>query len=192
MALGPVKAHVAAAANAIIAQFGIKTVYGWRPVDPFPDHPSGLAVDFMITDIPNGKAVGDALAAYVVQNGVALGVKYLIWYRRTYNVVRGTWQPYTQAGQPPHTDHVHVTWNPQAGSGVVTTPVSAVGQASQTLQQLSDIASWFTDGQKVARIRIVALGVALVIFGLLRFDKVARVAGTAARQVTKVVKNGGS
>lgn len=203
MALGPVKPHVKAAADAIIAQFGIKTVYGWRPADPFPDHPSGLAVDFMINDIPNGKAVGDALADYVIKNGVALNVKYLIWYRRSYNIQRGSWQPYNQPGQPPHTDHVHVTWNPDNGSGgVVTTPVSnpldsikdQVQSIYQAFQTLSKIADWVQKPGNLARYEIGAWGVALIIFGLLKFDKVAavtgRAIGTVTGKVAGVVKNG--
>lgn len=81
MALGPVKAHVKVAADALAARFGIRTMYGWRPVDPFPDHPGGYAVDFMVSNLPNGRAVGDALVAYAIENSTALSIDYMIWYR---------------------------------------------------------------------------------------------------------------
>lgn len=116
--LGPVKDYVKASADALISKFGIKSAGGWRKSDPFPDHPSGHAVDFMINDLPNGHAVGDALAAYIIQNAKALGVKYIIWNRRSWNPERGTWANYT--GSNPHTDHVHVTWKDAPGSGTLT------------------------------------------------------------------------
>jgi hypothetical protein len=197
MALGPVKPHVKAAADAIAAQFGVKTMYGWRPVDPFPDHPSGLAVDFMVSNLPNGKAIGDGIANYVIQNGKALGVKYLIWYRRSYNISRGTWEPYNSSPNP-HTDHVHVTWNASAGTGdVVTTPVanpidevkSQVSQMYGVFKTLSGMLEKAQDPKWRLRIELGMIGVALIGFGLLKFDKVAAVAGTVTGKVAKVVKN---
>lgn len=205
MALGPVKPHVKAAADAIIAQFGIKTVYGWRPADPFPDHPSGLAVDFMINNLSNGKAVGDALADYVIKNGVALGVKYLIWYKRSYNIQRGTWEKYTSTTNP-HTDHVHVTWNPKPGTGVstdpATTPVGIVDDTKEKVtaiydvfKKISDMVEWLTDPPKRLRIEVFMIGVAVIIFGLLKFDKVAAPVGKITSAVVSkakgAIKNGG-
>lgn len=108
--LGPVKPHVARVADLIGGYFGLKTIGGWRANDPYPDHPAGLALDFMIDDIPNGKAVGDQIAAIVMQYAAAWRVEYLIWNRRTWNPKRGTWLPYQ--GSNPHTDHVHVTFYP--------------------------------------------------------------------------------
>lgn len=201
MALGPVKPHVKAAADAIAAQFGIKTMYGWRPADPFPDHPSGLAVDFMINDLPNGKAVGDALANYVIQNATALNVKYLIWYRRSWNATRKTWEPYNQPGQPPHTDHVHVTWNAVGGSDIsnlipVSSGSDSLSQLTDVFGQVSNMLTWFTDPDKKMRVRLVLIGGMLVAFGLLKFDKIGRVAATVVGKTTGkiagVVKNGGS
>lgn len=103
--LGPVKPHVESAAYEIGPMFGISSIGGWRASDPFPDHPSGLALDFMTSD----RATGDALSAYVIANARRLRVKYIIWNHRTWNVTRGTWAPYTSTSNP-HTDHVHVTF----------------------------------------------------------------------------------
>lgn len=106
--LGNVKPHVRAAAAEIGPRFGIKTIYGWAPGTY--EHPKGLALDFMTNNIPNGKAVGDALAAYVLQNAARLKVMYVIWYRRSWNPKRGTWIAYS--GASAHTDHVHVSFDP--------------------------------------------------------------------------------
>lgn len=104
--LGAVKSHVEAAAYDIGPRFGIKTIYGWAPGQY--DHPKGLALDFMINNIANGKSVGDQLAAYVLANASRLRVSYVIWYRRSWNPGRGTWVPYSGASD--HTDHVHVSF----------------------------------------------------------------------------------
>jgi len=105
--LGAVKPDVVTAAYDIGPRFNIKTVYGWAP--GLFDHPKGLALDFMIDTPGLGRAVGDALAAYVLANAGRLNVKYVIWYRRSWNPQRGTWVPYS--GDSPHTDHVHVSFN---------------------------------------------------------------------------------
>jgi hypothetical protein len=108
--LGPVKPWVEAAAYDIGPKFGIKSIGGWRKTDPFPDHPTGHALDFMTSD----RGVGDSLAAYVIANAKALGVKYVIWYRQVWTPDRG-WHPYTSTSNP-HTDHVHVTFNDAPGT----------------------------------------------------------------------------
>lgn len=105
--LGAVKPDVAAAAYEIGPRFNIKTIYGWAP-GQF-DHPKGLALDFMINTPGLGKPVGDALAGYVLANAKRLNVKYVIWYRQSWNPNRGTWVAYS--GDSPHTDHVHVSFN---------------------------------------------------------------------------------
>jgi hypothetical protein len=114
--LGNVKSWVAKAANYIGPKFGIKTIYGWAP--GLYDHPKGLALDFMITGLPNGRATGDALAAFVQANAKTLNVTYVIWYRRIWSVARAGegWRPYV--GDSDHTDHVHVSFEAAVqGSG---------------------------------------------------------------------------
>lgn len=195
MVLGPVKPHVASAANMLAGKFGIKTMYGWRPVDQFPDHPSGLAVDFMVSNLSGGKAVGDALAAYVVQNAKALGVKYVIWYRQVWNANDG-WHPYTSTSNP-HTDHVHVTWYATPGSGdlsnVDTTNVGLPGQdeAKALFNVFSDINTtikYMTDPGNLKRFGLLLAGGLLILFGAVKFDKVVNV----VKATGKVVKNAGT
>lgn len=108
--LGPVKPWVENAAYLIGPQFGIKTIYGWRQSDPFPDHPSGHALDFMTPS----KAAGDALVSFATANASALGIKYIIWYRQYWEPGK-SWVPYTSTTNP-HTDHVHITFLDSPGS----------------------------------------------------------------------------
>lgn len=129
MALGPVRPWVAAAANEISQRFGITTMYGVRP-DTIPDHPAGLAVDFMVfTD----KGKGDSVAAYVLANASRLGVSYLIWQQQIWNVARGdkAWRQMADRGSPTanHRDHVHVTFNSTApkGGAIVDTSFGVPG-----------------------------------------------------------------
>lgn len=104
-----VKPWVLKAANLIGPKFGITTIGGWRKSDPYPDHPSGLALDFMIP----GQNVnnGNNLAQYVINNAKALGVKYLIWNDRVWNPAQG-WHAYqpSNPNRNRHRDHVHVTF----------------------------------------------------------------------------------
>lgn len=113
--LGPVKPWVESAAYLVGNKFGVKTIYGWRASDPFPDHPSGHALDFMITS----KSQGQAIADYLQANASQLGVKYIIWNRQVWEAngkpVAG-WHAYTSTSNP-HTDHVHVTFNDTPGTG---------------------------------------------------------------------------
>jgi len=127
--LGPVKPWVADAANYVGGLFKVKTIYGWRASDPFPDHPSGHALDFMITS----KAQGQDIADFFQKNAAAFNVKYIIWNRQVWEAngkpVAG-WHAYTSTSNP-HTDHVHVTFNDSPGSGVPSTlPVSTVNASS--------------------------------------------------------------
>lgn len=100
--------------RALHARFGdrIGQLGGWRPSDPYPDHPSGQAVDVMIPDYTSGAgvAVGDEVADYILSNAEFFHVDYIIWR-----------QMYIKPGQAPskmedrfsdtqnHYDHVHVT-----------------------------------------------------------------------------------
>lgn len=93
----------------------IKMVGGWRPSDPYPDHPSGRAVDIMM---PNGgsgkdKELGDEIAAYFQKHAKEYGVEYILWRQRTWSVGDGPkgWRQMSDRGSPTanHMDHVHIT-----------------------------------------------------------------------------------
>lgn len=126
--LGPVKPWVKAAADELGPKFGITSVGGYRAEgsrDP-EGHPSGLALDFMVSD----KARGTALAEYARANARRLGVKYVIWRRRIWSVERNAegWRLMEDRGSPTqnHYDHVHVSFNRTAPGGgpTVSTPSS--------------------------------------------------------------------
>jgi hypothetical protein len=105
-ALGPVKPHVARAANEIGPMFGITSVGGYRAqgIDP-NGHPAGLALDFMVSD-----ARGSALAAYALAKRRRLRVSYVIWRQRI-NTGAG-WKSMADRGSATanHMDHVHVNF----------------------------------------------------------------------------------
>lgn len=165
--LGAVKPHVKAAAESIGPKFGIRTIYGWAPGQW--DHPKGLALDFMTSHKPTG----DALANYVVANASALGVTYVIWYRRVWNPRQG-WHKYTSTPNP-HIDHVHVSFAPQPGSGAVSdVDTQQVGNplVPDQLERLDDALQWIVNPGNWVRIGSVALGVIFVLIGLLGVSRV--------------------
>jgi hypothetical protein len=96
------------AINKLGAKHGIKTASGWRAVGSVPNssHPKGLAGDLMTNNIPNGKAVGDRLAADAVASASSFGITEVIWYKRIWSKEKG-WRDYN--GPSDHTDHVHIT-----------------------------------------------------------------------------------
>lgn len=93
---------------------GIQSIGGFRQ-DAIADHPSGAAIDVMIPgwDTPQGKAYGDSIAAWLQQNGSALGVESFIW--------QDTWNPINEGGQAHrlnrqganegHYNHIHIKTN---------------------------------------------------------------------------------
>jgi len=108
--IGPVLPATQYLADYLGTMFAITTIYGWRPVDPFPDHPSGWAADFMVYQ---DKATGDALAAYAQSHAEQLQIKYIIWYQRIWSLERADegWRPMEDRGGDTanHKDHVHIT-----------------------------------------------------------------------------------
>lgn len=98
----------------------IAVVGGYRPVDPYPDHPSGRAVDVMVPDGGHsaaGAATGDEIATYFMEHADEFGVMYLIWRQRIWMVDRDPVAPPSQWRQMSdrgdwtsnHMDHVHIT-----------------------------------------------------------------------------------
>ena len=110
--LGAVQPHVRAAAQFLGCRFGEPTMYGVAGRAGTSDHPSGRAVDFMVNP-----ATGDRLAACALKNRAALGITYVIWQQRI-NFGSG-WQLMEDRGgvTANHFDHVHVSFEPGAGSG---------------------------------------------------------------------------
>lgn len=184
-ALGAVKPHVKVATEQLGARFGIRTIYGWAPGKY--DHPKGLASDFMINNLPNGRAVGDALAAYVVANAASLSVTYVIWYRRIWSLARASegWRPYV--GDSEHTDHVHVSFSETPGSGMlllgsenmgltnVSNPISAIEQSFEKLS------STVLNSKMWIRVALFIMGCMLVGVAIVKMSGTAGYAVKAAK-----------
>ena len=93
---------------------------GYRAANSKSDHPSGRAIDAMTNDgraydSPEAKALGNRISDFYIQNASKLGVRYVIFYDRIWNVETGRWDPYThpsKATDPTsaHRDHVHVSF----------------------------------------------------------------------------------
>lgn len=94
---GGVEPHVAEAGHHLQEKFGVDDVGGVaeRPDNPTSDHPSGLALDFMVD-----RSTGDALAGYAEEHSEDLGIKYILWQTED------------------HYDHVHISFDDEAGSGL--------------------------------------------------------------------------
>ncbi|SMC50197.1 hypothetical protein [Lentzea albidocapillata] len=107
--LDGVKPHVAQVGHHVAGKFGVDDIGGAAGRGGSGDHPSGLALDFMVDT-----ATGNALADYVLANRRAFGVTYVIW-RQRYNDGSG-WSAMENRGSPTanHMDHVHVSFQATA------------------------------------------------------------------------------
>ncbi|MFB9963483.1 coiled-coil domain-containing protein [Sinosporangium siamense] len=103
--------------NEIMANFPMPYGVGClRPGDP-GEHGKGRACDFMTS--PGGRvstgddeARGDALAQWCINNGRRLGIMYIIWKQRYYDIrTGGGWDTMSDRGGATanHYDHVHVS-----------------------------------------------------------------------------------
>lgn len=200
--LGNVKPWVKDAAYFIGPKFGITLIYGVA-AGQF-DHPKGLALDFMISNIKNGKAIGDQLATYVVANYQQLNITYVIWNRRIiYPADSRGWHAYN--GASPHTDHVHTSYKAvPTGSGVPSgtpgdvsvTPIgNPVTDTEKKVEQLWGIATrvnelfqWINDRGNQKRMGLVIVGMGCIGLGLFEFNKVA---APVVNAVKGVIQNGG-
>ncbi|KZB79417.1 hypothetical protein [Amycolatopsis regifaucium] len=103
--LAGTKPHVAQVGNHIKAKFGVSNIGGVAGRANASDHPSGLALDFMVDT-----ATGNAIADYLLANQKDFGVTYVIW-RQRYNDGSG-WDTMEDRGGATanHMDHVHVSF----------------------------------------------------------------------------------
>ncbi|OZM73562.1 hypothetical protein CFN78_08475 [Amycolatopsis antarctica] len=108
------KPHVAQVGNHVKGKFDVDSVGGKAGRSGDSDHPSGLALDFMV-----GSATGDEIAEYVLDNQEEFGVEYVIWKQR-YND-GGSWSTMEDRGDETanHFDHVHVSF--ESGADVSVT-----------------------------------------------------------------------
>lgn len=119
--LGPVKPHVLEATTVIatVLDHDPAEIGGYRAGnsrDP-NGHPAGLAVDFMVPLTDEGKAQGDAISKYVIENAEALNIKYVIWYQQIWYIGRDTeWRDMEDRGSPTqnHLDHPHISFTAES------------------------------------------------------------------------------
>lgn len=84
----------------------VKLLSGVR-ADPFPDHPSGHAVDVMVY---GDTATGNAILTDVMAQSQRLRIRYAIWQQKIYHPGRaGRWMPDRGGPTQNHWDHVHLT-----------------------------------------------------------------------------------
>lgn len=87
----------------------------YRPGDP-QDHGSGHACDFMessggVMPTPDRQTHGDQVAQWAIDNAARLGIKYIIWKQRIYDMRSPGWTPMSDRGgiTANHYDHVHIS-----------------------------------------------------------------------------------
>jgi len=100
--------------NNVLQNFSqINTIYGVRPHDPYPDHPSGHAIDLMLPNYKSNKALGWKMAKYYQAHASELGVSYIIFHQQIWSVARDSegWRHMEDRGGDTanHMDHVHIT-----------------------------------------------------------------------------------
>ena len=95
--------------RAICARFPAVTSYGGVRADSLPEHPSGRALDAMISN----NATGWQIANFVRANARQLGVSQVLFAQKIWTVQRGSegWRSFSDRGSVSanHYDHVHVT-----------------------------------------------------------------------------------
>jgi len=103
--------------RAICARFPQVTAYHGVRADSLPYHPSGRALDAMISD----STIGWQIANYVRANASRLGASEVIYSQRIWTVQRSSegWRFMSDRGSATanHYDHVHVTVYGNSGSG---------------------------------------------------------------------------
>ena len=91
----------------------IMTIGGVRS-DSMRWHPNGLAIDVMIPNYatPEGKALGDRVVAFVLDNAERFGLNHVLWRQTSYRADR---PPRRMGGRGSdtanHYDHVHIATN---------------------------------------------------------------------------------
>jgi phage-related protein len=87
----------------------ITEIGGYRASDPYPDHPSGRALDIMTGNEPLGTSIKD----WLHQNKTPLALNYTIW-QQYYQPADGAGNLMEDRGSATqnHLDHIHALFNP--------------------------------------------------------------------------------
>lgn len=101
----------------------ISTIGGKRSEDGYGEHSSGNAMDVMIPgyDTPEGKALGDAIASFVIKNASEIGLDGLIWRQTSFgyggSFTKGTPMEDRGSDTQNHLDHLHIMLGKGRGAG---------------------------------------------------------------------------
>ncbi|GAA2398048.1 hypothetical protein GCM10010191_00920 [Actinomadura vinacea] len=115
--MGGTTPRMAKTKNTIDIEFGpFPTIGCYRGGADAQDHATGTACDFMVTtggSMASGSAQtkGDQTAAYAIANASKLGIKYVIWRQRIYDMRSPGWRSMENRGGATanHYDHVHIS-----------------------------------------------------------------------------------
>lgn len=102
---GGLKINAIRAGRAVSLKFPeVQTIGGYRASDPYPDHPSGRALDIMVGSL----ALGDAIKDYLFANNSKFYMEYALW-RQAQWTSGSTAIPMEDRGNltQNHYDHVH-------------------------------------------------------------------------------------
>ncbi|MEO3811927.1 hypothetical protein ABGB17_23260 [Sphaerisporangium sp. B11E5] len=98
------------------SHFSLRFPVGCYRAENSGEHPLGRACDFMLSSggaMPSAAdaALGEEIAAWAVKNGGKLGVKYVIYRQRIYNLGFPGWRAMADRGgvTANHFDHVHIS-----------------------------------------------------------------------------------
>lgn len=115
--MGGVTPRMLKVKNTIDLEFGpFPTIGCVRSTGDPQDHGTGHACDFMVTTggtmaTGSAKAQGDSAAQYAINHASALGIKYVIWRQRIYDMRSPGWRMMSNRGGTTanHYDHVHIS-----------------------------------------------------------------------------------
>ena len=127
------------AGRAIALEFPeVKSIGGYRASDPFPDHPSGRALDVMTYA---NKALGDRILNWLFDHNEFFKMQYAIWQQAMW-YRKGAPEPMADRGSPTqnHMDHVHAYFHPSPrvnGSEIYPNLINA-GGAGKAVMEMGD------------------------------------------------------
>ncbi|TDC61550.1 hypothetical protein E1200_28685 [Actinomadura sp. GC306] len=115
--MGGVTPRMLKAKNTLDLEFGpFPTIGCVRSTGDPQDHGTGHACDFMVTTggvMASGSArtQGDQVAEYAISHASSLGIKYVIWRQRIYDMRSPGWRMMENRGgnTANHYDHVHIS-----------------------------------------------------------------------------------
>lgn len=102
------------AARAVSARFPEILNIGGVRADSLKWHPNGQAIDVMIPNYatPEGKALGDRIVAYALDNAARFGVNHVIFRQQIYSRGKAPRKMSDRGGiTANHFDHVHIATN---------------------------------------------------------------------------------